>query len=345
MRAAHRGRTRTPDCIGRQLEVGRLAATTQGRRHRLGVFASSRDRRYGLLMETFVGRTAVVTGAASGIGLGMCRRFWREGMNVVMADIEVDRLTAAGESLSKESHGRVLAVPTDVSDVGHLVRLAKRTAEAFGTVHVLCNNAGVLLPNRPIWQNDLDDWKWLTGVNLWGVIHGLQAFLPGMIAAGEEGHVVNTASAAGLFPVPGIGPYCAAKHAVTAITEVLDQDLGKAGSRVGVSLLCPGPVASDIAHSARNRPGWEPRPGDAEALHTSATNLAAGMHPDQVGDLVYTAVREQRFYVFTDEWTKQQGQRRADAIVSDIAPNRWGHMHPPAAGAPWPTEAARQENL
>ena len=296
-------------------------------------------------METFVGRTAVVTGAASGIGLGMCRRFWREGMNLVMADIEVDRLTAASESLSKESPSTVLAVPTDVSDIAHLVRLAKRAAEAFGTVHVLCNNAGVLLPNRPIWQNDLDDWKWLTGVNLWGVIHGLQAFLPGMIAAGEEGHVVNTASAAGLFPVTGIGPYCAAKHAVTAITEVLDQDLRKAGSRVGVSLLCPGPVASDIAHSARNRPGWEPRSGDAEALHTSATNLAAGMHPDQVGDLVYTAVREQRFYVFTDEWTKQQGQRRADAIVSDIAPNRWGHMHPPAAGAPWPTEAARQENL
>ncbi len=296
-------------------------------------------------METFVGRTAVVTGAASGIGLGMCRRFSREGMNVVMADIEVDRLTAASESLSKESHSRVLAVPTDVSDVAHLVRLAKKAAEAFGTVHVLCNNAGVLLPNRPIWQNDLDDWKWLTGVNLWGVIHGLQAFLPGMIAAGEEGHVVNTASAAGLFPVTGIGPYCATKHAVTAITEVLDQDLRKAGSRVGVSLLCPGPVASDIAHSARNRPGWEPRPGDAEALHTSATNLAAGMHPDQVGDLVYTAIREQRFYVFTDESTKQQGQRRADAIVSDIAPNRWGHTQPPAAGAPWPTEAARQENL
>lgn len=285
-------------------------------------------------METFAGRTAVVTGAASGIGLGMCRRFSLEGMNVVMADIEVDRLTAAGESLGKESDGGVLAVPTDVSDATQLDRLAAQAAEAFGTVHVLCNNAGVLLPNRPIWRNDLDDWKWLMGVNLWGVIHGLQAFLPGMIAAGEEGHVVNTASAAGLFPIPGIGPYCAAKHAVTAVTEVLDQDLRKAGSRVGVSLLCPGPVASDIAHAARNRPGWKPRPEDVEALQTSATNLASGVHPDQAGDLVFDAIREQRFYVFTDESTKQQGQERAEAIRSDVAPSRWGRTQPLAGSAP-----------
>lgn len=273
-------------------------------------------------METFGGRTAVVTGAASGIGLGMCHRFSREGMNVVMADIEADRLAEAAEALGKEGAGGVLAVPTDVSDASELERLAVQTAEAFGTVHVLCNNAGVLLPNRPIWQNDLDDWKWLMGVNLWGVVHGLQAFLPGMIEAGEEGHVVNTASAAGLFPIPGIAPYCAAKHAVTVVTEVLDLDLRKAGSRVGVSLLCPGPVASDIAHAARNRPGWKPRPGDAEALQTSATNLATGMHPDRVGDLVFDAIRDRRFYVFTDESTKQQAQRRAEAIRSDVAPSR-----------------------
>jgi NAD(P)-dependent dehydrogenase (short-subunit alcohol dehydrogenase family) len=273
-------------------------------------------------METFAGRTAVVTGAASGIGLGICRRFAREGMNVVMADIEVDRLTAAGEALSAESAGGLVTVPTDVSDLAQLDRLATKAAEAFGTVHVLCNNAGVLLPNRPMWLNDLDDWKWLMGVNLWGVVHGLHAFLPGMIAAGEEGHVVNTASAAGLFPIAGIGPYCAAKHAVTALTEVLEQDMRKAGSNIGVSLLCPGPVASDIAHAARNRPGWQPRPGDIEALQTSATNLAAGIHPDQVGDLVFDAIRVQRFYVFTDESTKQGGQQRGEAIRADVAPSR-----------------------
>jgi NAD(P)-dependent dehydrogenase (short-subunit alcohol dehydrogenase family) len=255
-------------------------------------------------------------------------------MNVVMADIEADRLSAAAEALGKEGDGGVLAVPTDVSDSAQLDRLAARAAEAFGTVHVLCNNAGVLLPNRPIWQNDLDDWKWLMGVNLWGVVHGLQAFLPGMIAAGEEGHVVNTASAAGVFPIPGIAPYCAAKHAVTVVTEVLDQDLRKAGLRLGVSLLCPGPVASDIADAARNRPGWEPRTGDAEALQTSAANLATGMHPDQVGDLVFDAIRGQRFYVFTDEWTKQQGQRRAEAIRSDAAPSTWLPTQPRAASAP-----------
>ena len=279
------------------------------------------DRGYHLAMEIFRGRTAVVTGAASGIGLGMCRSFSREGMNVVMADIEADRLTAAAGEISKEADGGVLAVPTDVSDPGRLERLAARVSEAFGTVHVLCNNAGVLLPNRPIWHHDLDDWKWLMGVNLWGVVHGLQAFLPGMIEAGEEGHVVNTASAAGLYSIPGIGPYCAAKQAVTAITEVLDQDLRKAGSRIGVSLFCPGPVASNIAHAARNRPGWEPGPGDTEALQTSASNLATGMHPDQTGDLVFDAIREQRFYVFTDDSTMQQSRRRAEAIGSGVAPS------------------------
>jgi NAD(P)-dependent dehydrogenase (short-subunit alcohol dehydrogenase family) len=274
-------------------------------------------------MEKIAGRTAVVTGAASGIGLGMCRRFSREGMNVVMADIEVDRLTAAASSLRKQSKREVLAVPTDVSNAVQVDQLAAKAAEAFGAVHVLCNNAGVLLPNRPIWQNDLDDWKWLMGVNLWGVVHGIRAFLPNMIDAGEEGHVVNTASSAGLSPFSGIGPYCAAKHAVAALSEVLDQDLRKAGSAIHVSVLCPGPVASDIAGAARNRAGWKPRPGDVEALQTSAANLATGMHPDRVGDLVFEAIRDQRFYVFTDQSTREWGQQRAEAIRSDIAPSKW----------------------
>jgi NAD(P)-dependent dehydrogenase (short-subunit alcohol dehydrogenase family) len=287
-----------------------------------------------LEMESLVGRTAVVTGAASGIGLGMCRRFSREGMNVVMADIEVDRLTAAAASLGGQSNSEVLAVPTDVSDAAQVDQLAAKAAQAFGAVHVLCNNAGVLLPNRPLWQNDLDDWKWLMGVNLWGVVHGIRALLPDMIDAGEEGHVVNTASAAGLAPFPGIGPYCATKHAVTALTEVLDQDLRQAGSRIHVSVLCPGPVASDIADAARNRPGWKPRIADVDALQTSAANLATGMHPDQVGDLVFEAIREQRFYVFTDESTRGRGQQRAEAIRSDVAPSKWERPQPLTGRAP-----------
>jgi NADP-dependent 3-hydroxy acid dehydrogenase YdfG len=244
-------------------------------------------------------------------------------MNLVMADIEVDRLTAAASSLGRQGNGEVLAVPTDVSDAVQVDHLATKADEAFGAVHVLCNNAGVLLPNRPIWRNDLDDWKWLMDVNLWGVVHGIRGFLPNMIDAGEEGHVVNTASAAGLSPFPGIGPYCASKHAVAALTEVLDQDLRKAGSMIHVSVLCPGAVASDIAGAARNRPGWQPRPGDIEALQTSAANLATGVNPDHVGDLVFEAIREQRFYIFTDEPTRKRGQSRAEAIRSDVAPSRW----------------------
>jgi NAD(P)-dependent dehydrogenase (short-subunit alcohol dehydrogenase family) len=170
-------------------------------------------------MDTFVGRTAVVTGAASGIGLGMSRRFVREGMNVVMADVEADRLEGEANALARQGGGNVIGVVTDVSDYTQVERLAAEAAAAFGRVHVLCNNAGVLLPNRPLWTNDIDDWRWLMGVNLWGVVHGLRAFLPSMIDSGQEGHVLNTASAAGLYPAPGIGPYCAAKHAVTAMAS------------------------------------------------------------------------------------------------------------------------------
>jgi NAD(P)-dependent dehydrogenase (short-subunit alcohol dehydrogenase family) len=274
-------------------------------------------------METFADRTAVVTGAASGIGLGMARRFHREGMRVVMADIEADRLAAEADALEGRRGGTVIAVATDVSDFGQVQRLAAEAAAAFGPVHVLCNNAGVLLPNRPLWHNDIQDWQWLMGVNLWGVVHGLRAFLPAMIEGGHDGHVVNTASAAGLFPIAGIAPYCAAKHAVAVMTEVLDQDLRRAGAPIGVSLLCPGPVASRIADAARNRPGWEAKPGDAEALQTSATTLAQGIHPDKAGDLVFEAIRDGRFYIFTDEMTRERGRRRAAALAANEAPSGW----------------------
>jgi NAD(P)-dependent dehydrogenase (short-subunit alcohol dehydrogenase family) len=274
-------------------------------------------------METFVGRTAVVTGAASGIGLGMSRRFVHEGMNVVMADVEADSLDREADALASHGGGNVIGVVTDVSDSTQVERLAAEAAAAFGPVHVLCNNAGVLLPNRPLWTNDIDDWRWLMGVNLWGVVHGLRAFLPSMIDGGDEGHVVNTASAAGLYVVPGIGPYCAAKHAVTAMTEVLDCDLRKAGSRIGVSLLSPGPVASRIADAARNRPGWRPGQGDAEALETSAGILAQGIHPDEAGDIVFEGIRDGRFYLFTDEMTPERGRKRAEAIETNQPPSRW----------------------
>jgi NAD(P)-dependent dehydrogenase (short-subunit alcohol dehydrogenase family) len=274
-------------------------------------------------METFVGRTAVVTGAASGIGLGMSRRFVHEGMNVVMADVEADRLGGEADVLARQGGGGVIGVVTDVSDYTQVERLAAEAAAAFGPVHVLCNNAGVLLPNRPLWTNDIDDWRWLMGVNLWGVVHGLRAFLPSMIDSGHEGHVVNTASAAGLSAFPGIGPYCAAKHAVTAMTEVLDHDLRKTGSCIGVSVLCPGPVASRIADAARNRPDWQPRPGDAEALETSATILARGVHPDRAGDIVFEGIRDGRFYLFTDELTPDLARKRAEAIEANQPPGRW----------------------
>ena len=199
-------------------------------------------------MELTSGKVAVVTGAASGIGLALAERFARAGLNVVMADVEQPALQAASEKIAGLG-GKTLAVPTDVSDEAAVNILAAAAVDRFGAVHVVCNNAGVASLADP-WFGPLSAWKWVLGVNLWGVIHGIRAFLP-VLAAQGEGHIVNTASVAGL--VPGIGPsYDAAKHAVVAISEDLYQAMNVAMLPVGVSVLCPGWVRTSIAQADRN---------------------------------------------------------------------------------------------
>jgi len=252
-------------------------------------------------MDELRGKVAVVTGAASGIGLAVSRKAAAEGMQLVVADIEEGPLKAVADELSGGGT-EVLAVPTDVCERSSVQALCDATLERFGAVHLLHNNAGVGA-GGPLWLISEEDWRWVLGVNLWGVIHGIGVFVPHMVAQ-AEGHVVNTASLAGLASPPFMGPYNASKHAVVTISETLAKDLRTMGSPVGVSVLCPGFVRTGIADSARNRPPWaqvpEAEAAAAEPLVEVLRGLVAGgIDPAQVADAVFDAVRTEGFYIFT----------------------------------------------
>ena len=262
-------------------------------------------------METMTGRVAVVTGAASGIGKALALGFAGEGANVVLADIEEAPLRAA-EAEVAERGVEALGVITDVTDADSVGALAAATIDRFGAVHMVCNNAGVggggLIRNQ-----QLVDWKWVVDVCLWGVIHGVYHFLPHLIEA-EESHIMSTASVAGLMSVPGLGPYNAAKYGVVAIMETLHLEMQRdRNADVGVSVLCPGVVRTNIATAQRNRPEElrrqrRPRPeGEAPSETADArrrnANIAAalerGMDPSEVAAKVIEAMYERRFWVLS----------------------------------------------
>jgi len=184
-------------------------------------------------MRNFKDKVAVVTGGASGIGLAMARRFAREGMRIIIADVEVDALTAAERKI-RDMGATALGVRTDVSRSQDIEALAAKTLKAFGGVHIVCNNAGVGGTPGALWERTLEDWKWVIDVNLWGVIHGIRTFVPIMLKHGEDAHVVNTASIAGLLSSPLLGTYHATKHAIVSISEVLYAELATAGAHIGV---------------------------------------------------------------------------------------------------------------
>lgn len=244
-------------------------------------------------MQDFEGKVAVVTGGASGIGRAMAEVFAAEGARVVLADIEEAPLAKTARAL-EAGGAEVLAVPTDVTKPEALVALADATESRFGTTHILCNNAGVA-PIAPMLETTLEDWRWVFEVNLFGVVHGIQAFTERLVAQGE-GHIVNTASSGGLITVPGFGAYCATKHAVVGLSEVLYQELS--GTGVGVSVLCPGLIATKIFESERNRPN-DGGPTDYGEIGAGARKSIdeTGHSPRDVAIAVAEAIREERMHI------------------------------------------------
>ena len=251
-------------------------------------------------MRGFAGKGAFVTGGASGIGFALGRAFAAEGMKVMLADIEQAALDKSVAAL-RETGAEVRGLVCDVADRASVERAAVETVAAFGKVHVLCNNAGIGT-GGPMELISPGDWEWTIGVNLMGVIHGIAAFLPHIKTHGEGGHVVNTASMAGMVSSPLMGPYNATKFAVVSLSETLAAEL--AGSSIGVSVLCPGWVDTRINESARNRPSRfgpspQPLPAARERMAQVAELLRQGMKPDELAARVMAAIRDNDLYVFT----------------------------------------------
>jgi NAD(P)-dependent dehydrogenase (short-subunit alcohol dehydrogenase family) len=273
-------------------------------------------------MEDLKGKVAVITGGASGIGRAVAARAAAEGMKIVIGDIEEGPLKEAEDELSS-SGAAVVGVLTDVSDAASVRNLREKALERFGAVHLVHNNAGVGL-GGPIWEVSEEDWRWILGVNLLGVVHGIATFVPLLLEQGE-GHVVNTASIAGLATAPFLGPYNATKQAVVAISETLFKDLRSVGAPmgVGVSVLCPGFVRTRIAESDRNRPAWasEREAEGAEELRGAIQNMVdRGIPASVVGDRVIDAVRTNTFYILTHPELTPALQTRFDDIVQGRPP-------------------------
>jgi NAD(P)-dependent dehydrogenase (short-subunit alcohol dehydrogenase family) len=270
-------------------------------------------------MRTFEGKVAVVTGAASGMGKAFADRFARAGMKVVLADIEDKALQATVQEFTQREYD-VLGVRTDVASAESVEDLAREAVDAYGKVHILVNNAGVAADSEvaqligghrvPLWEQSLKDWQWTFDVNLWGVVYGIRAFVPGMIAHGEEGHILSTSSIAGLTSGPALPIYGATKHAVVRISEALHQQLAEIQSPLKVSVLCPGGVNTRIALATRNRadaylddPSERPPTDELEQREQTWAGFtgARGMAPEAVADRVFKAIEDEQFYILTHD--------------------------------------------
>lgn len=279
-------------------------------------------------MEELEGRVAVVTGAASGIGRALATRFAQEGMRVVLADVEAGPLADAHSALVATG-AQAIAVRTDVAQEADVARLADAAYERFGAVHVLCNNAGVAAgPLRArAWESSLADWHWTLNVNFMGVLHGVRAFVPRMLAGGDEGHVVNTSSIAGLLT--SANPYNVSKHGVTCLTEGMEKDFRAIGAKLSASLLCPGLIRTRILDAGRNRPeqyGAVPDaaslPPDVRQAHAAfAAALDAGYPPEEVARQVVDAIRARRFYVLPAQpWLIELVKLRMTDVIEQRNP-------------------------
>lgn len=278
-------------------------------------------------MKEFKGKVAVITGAASGIGLALTKKCLAEGMNVVMADIEQAALESAAESLAKEGNNNILPVQVDVSIEAEIEKLKNQAIETFGAVHLLFNNAGVGGGGNS-WMATKKDWDWVLGVNLWSVIYGLKTFIPQMLEQDTECHIVNTASVAGLLGGTTNAAYSVTKHGVVALTENCKVDLTAENAKIGISVLCPGFVNTNIHDSGRNRPGHlanenvEPVTPEVQArLDMFKQILAQGMQPDQIADIVFEAIRNDQLYIMSHDAFKPMVMERAQNITTGTNPS------------------------
>ena len=278
-------------------------------------------------MQDFAGKVAVITGAASGIGLALTEKCLDEGMQVVMADIEEQVLDKAAEKLRERGHNSILAVPTDVAVLEQIEALCQKTIDQFGEVHLLFNNAGVGGGGNS-WQATNKDWEWVMGVNLFSVIHGLRVFVPQMISQGNSCHIVNTASVAGLLDGVTNASYAVTKHGVVALTEILFRDLGQENVPISCSVLCPGIINTNILPSHRNRPAdltnQQPDPSPSAEQENARSQFAAlmqqGMPTSQVADIVFKGIREETLYIQTHDSFNQAILDRAQNITTATNP-------------------------
>jgi NAD(P)-dependent dehydrogenase (short-subunit alcohol dehydrogenase family) len=278
--------------------------------------------RGGEQVRDFEGKVAVVTGAASGMGRAFSERFAAEGMKVVLADIEAGALDATVAALRQREHD-VLGVVADVSQRESVVELARQAVSAYGKVHVLCNNAGVDGFLGTIWESTPRDWQWTFGVNFWGIVHGVEAFLPGMLAHGEAGHIVNTASATAVVPANTI--YGVTKHAALAYSEAVYTHLKQQNAPIGVTCLCPGIVNTRIFYAGRNRPDAlrdeaPEHERDASRRNALRTRIAQGAPPEEVASILVEAIRAEQFYLLTDDEWDERARQRGEAILGRGVP-------------------------
>lgn len=265
----------------------------------------------------------MVTGAASGIGFAMAQRFAEEGMRVVLADIENESLALSCSELAAKGH-EAASYRIDVSRPEDVKGLADFAFGRYGSVQVLCNNAGVGM-GGVVWEHSPEDWAWLLGVNVIGVVNGIREFVPRMLGQGDDCHIVNTASAAGLDARPWLGMYSATKYAVVAISEALEAELRMRGSKIGVSVLCPAVVNTRIGESERNRPegtsaGPKELSADAQAFETAfRAALAQGLPASRVADLVLEGMKQGRLYITTNAETEARVRDRLGRVLADVS--------------------------